>query len=82
MADRTEVRRSNNAGVVEDVGKNVPDLLPSDELLGSSWAEILAMPDTFAEFTVVPSSKLIKRPIRLAFEQPNGAGCNNGTEID
>jgi NADPH:quinone reductase-like Zn-dependent oxidoreductase len=66
---RTPVRGTDAAGVVEAVGTNVTDLRPGDEVFGSSWAGALATPGTFAEFTIVPASQLIKKPTRLAFEQ-------------
>ena len=65
----TPVRGTDVAGVVEAVGKNVTDLQPGDEVFGSSWADTLATPGTFAEFTVVPASQLIKKPARLTFEE-------------
>src|ERR671919_838877 len=66
---RTQVRGTDVAGVVEAVGTNVTDLQPGDEVFGSSWAGALATPGTFAEFTVVPASQLIKKPAGLAFEE-------------
>src|ERR687891_1677593 len=66
---RTPVRGTDVAGVVEAVGANVTDLRPGDEVFGSSWGNTLAMPGTFAEFTVVPASQLIKKPTGLAFEE-------------
>ena len=65
----TPVRGTDIAGVVEAVGKNVTDLQPGDEVFGSSWADTLATPGTFAEFTVAPASQLIKKPVRLTFEE-------------
>ena len=44
-------------------------LRPGDEVFGSSWADTLATPGTFAEFTVAPASQLIKKPARLTFEE-------------
>ena len=38
-------------------------------MFGSSWADTLATLGTFAEFTVAPASKLIKKPVRLTFEE-------------
>ena len=64
----TPVRGTDIAGVVEAVGKNVSDLQPGDEVFGSSWADTLATPGTFAEFTVAPASQLIKKPVGLTFE--------------
>ena len=65
----TPVRGTDVAGVVEAVGKNVTDLQPGDEVFGSSWADTLATQGTFAEFTVTPASQLIKKPVRLTFEE-------------
>ena len=65
----TPVRGTDIAGVVEAVGKNVADLQPGDEVFGSSWADTLATPGTFAEFTVAPASKLIKKSGGLSFEE-------------
>jgi NADPH:quinone reductase-like Zn-dependent oxidoreductase len=66
---RTPVRGTDVAGVVEAAGKDVTDLQPGDEVFGSSWADALATSGTFAEFTVVPASKLIKKPVGLTFEE-------------
>jgi NADPH:quinone reductase-like Zn-dependent oxidoreductase len=66
---RMPVRGTDVAGVVEAVGKNVTDLRPGDEMFGSSWAGALATPGTFAEFTAVPASQLIKKPTGLTFEE-------------
>ena len=65
----TPVRGTDVAGVVEAVGASVTELQPGDEVFGSSWADTLATPGTFAEFTVAPASKLIKKPARLTFEE-------------
>ena len=66
----TPVRGTDVAGVVEAVGRNVTDHQPGDEVFGSSWADTLAnRAGAFAEFTVVPASKLIKKPVRLSFEE-------------
>ena len=65
----TPVRGTDVAGVVEAVGNNVTDLHPGDEVFGSSWADTLATQGTFAEFTVALASQLIKKPVRLTFEE-------------
>ena len=65
----TPVRGTDVAGVVEAVGNNVTDLHPGDEVFGSSWADTLATEGTFAEFTVALASQLIKKPVRLTFEE-------------
>ena len=66
---RTAVRGSDVAGVVDRVGTNVTDLRPGDGVFGSSWAGALAAPGTFAEFTAVPASQLVKKPAGLSFEE-------------
>jgi NADPH:quinone reductase-like Zn-dependent oxidoreductase len=66
---RTPVRGTDVAGVVEAVGTNVTDVRPGDEVFGSSWAGALATPGTFAEFTAVPASQLIKKPTGLTSEE-------------
>ncbi len=66
---RTRVRGTDVAGVVEEVGKDVTDLQPGDEVFGSSWAGTLATAGTFAELTVVPASQLVKKPVGLSFEE-------------
>jgi NADPH:quinone reductase-like Zn-dependent oxidoreductase len=69
MGPSTRVRGSDVAGVVEAVGRNVTDLKHGDEVFGSAWADTLATAGTFAEFTVVPASQLIKKPAGLTFEE-------------
>jgi NADPH:quinone reductase-like Zn-dependent oxidoreductase len=66
---RTPVRGTDVAGVVEAVGKNVTDLQAGDEVFGSSWSNALTNSGTFAEFTVVPASQLIRKPVGLTFEE-------------
>ena len=66
---RAPVRGTDVAGVVEAVGATVTDLRPGDEVFGSSWAGARATPGTFAEFTTVPASQLIKKPAGLTFEE-------------
>jgi NADPH:quinone reductase-like Zn-dependent oxidoreductase len=66
---RTLVRGTDIAGVVAEVGDNVTDLEPGDEVFGSAWADSLATAGTFAEYTVAPASKLIRKPAALSFEE-------------
>ena len=63
------MRGTDVAGVVEAVGRNVTDLQPGDEVFGSAWADTLATTGTFAEFTVAPASRLIKKPAKLHFDE-------------
>ena len=77
----TPVRGTDIAGVVEAVGENVTDLQPGDEVFGSSWADSLATPGTFAEFTVAPASQLIKKPGRLSFEEAGGSVMSGLTAL-
>lgn len=63
------VRGSDVAGTVEAVGPNVTDLQPGDEVLGSLWGSENGSPaGTFAQYTVVPASQLVKKPAGLSFE--------------
>ena len=77
----TPVRGTDVAGVVEAVGRTVTDLQPGDEVFGSSWADTLATPGTFAEFTVVPASKLIKKPVGLTFEDAGASAMSGLTAL-
>ena len=77
----TPVRGTDVAGVVEAVGMNVTDLQPGDEVFGSSWADTLATTGTFSEFTVVPASKLIKKPVCLTFEEAAGSVMSGLTAL-
>jgi NADPH:quinone reductase-like Zn-dependent oxidoreductase len=63
------VRGTDVAGVVEAVGTNVNDLQPGDEVFGSLWDSTLTSNGTFAEFTAVPASRLVKKPASLTFEE-------------
>ena len=77
----TPVRGTDIAGVVEAVGKNVTDLRAGDEVFGSSWADTLATPGTFAELTVAPASKLIKKPVTLTFEEAGASPMSGLTAL-
>ncbi|HZA85720.1 MAG TPA: NAD(P)-dependent alcohol dehydrogenase [Acidimicrobiales bacterium] len=63
----TPVRGTDVAGVVEAVGTNVTDLQPGDEVFGSLWDDTPL--GTFAEFTVAPASRLIKKPATVSFKE-------------
>ena len=76
---RTPVRGTDVAGIVEAVGTNVTDLRPGDEVFGSSWAGALTTPGTFAKFTAVPASQLIKKPAGLTSESSPDARWSSAT---
>jgi NADPH:quinone reductase-like Zn-dependent oxidoreductase len=67
----TAVRGTDVAGVVEEVGSEVTDLRPGDEVFGSLWehARMLHPRGTFAELTVAPASQVIEKPAGLSFEE-------------
>jgi NADPH:quinone reductase-like Zn-dependent oxidoreductase len=57
------VRGSDVAGVVEAVGGRVTDLVPGDEVLGSTWF----LAGAFAQYVAVPAAQLVKKPAGLTF---------------
>ncbi len=59
---RTPTRGSDLAGVVVEVGRDVTDLEPGDEVFGSSWADSLATPGTFCEYAAAPAETLVRKP--------------------
>jgi NADPH:quinone reductase-like Zn-dependent oxidoreductase len=64
------VRGSDVAGVVEAVGRDVTDLRPGDEVLGSLWgSSIGSRAGTFAQYTIAPASQLVTKPAGLSFEE-------------
>lgn len=66
----TPVRGTDVAGVVEAVGRDVVDLRPGDEVFGSVWDnQPVQRAGTFAEFTVAPSTQVIRKPARVGFEE-------------
>jgi NADPH:quinone reductase-like Zn-dependent oxidoreductase len=73
---RVGVPGTDVAGVVEAVGSNVADLAPGDEVFGSAWGGSRSTSGAFAELTVAPASKLIRKPTGLPFE--DAAGSANG----
>ncbi|WP_194916789.1 NAD(P)-dependent alcohol dehydrogenase [Catenulispora rubra] len=64
------IRGSDVAGMVEAVGQGVTDLQAGDEVFGSLWGSAnSSKPGTFAQYTVVPASQLVKKPAGLSFEE-------------
>ena len=61
---------SDVAGVVEEVGANVQHVKPGDEVFGSSGDDILG---AFAEYAIVPSGRLIKKPKEMTMAQAAGS---------
>ena len=57
------VSGSDVAGVVEAVGGRVTDLVPGDEVLGSTWF----LAGAFAQYVAVPAAQLVKKPAGLTF---------------
>jgi NADPH:quinone reductase-like Zn-dependent oxidoreductase len=60
---RRAVRGSDVAGVVEAAGERVTDLVPGDEVLGSTWLKGGA----FAQYVAMPAAQLVKKPAGLTF---------------
>jgi NADPH:quinone reductase-like Zn-dependent oxidoreductase len=62
------------AGVVEDVGANVTDLRPGDEVMGT-------VEGSFAELAVGTTEKLVRKPARLSFEEAAAAPISGLTAL-
>ncbi len=77
------VRGTDVAGVVEDVGTEVTDLRPGDEVFGSLWenARMMHPPGTFAELTVAPATQVIEKPAGLSFEEAGAAVMSGLTAL-
>jgi NADPH:quinone reductase-like Zn-dependent oxidoreductase len=78
---RTRVRGTDVAGIVQAVGSNVTDLASGDEVFGSAWGGSLTTTGAFAELTVAPASKLIKKPAGLTFEEAAGSVMSGVTAL-
>ena len=75
------VRGGDVAGVVEAVGRDVTDLRPGDEVLGSLWgSRIGSQAGTFAHYTIAPASQLVTKPAGLSFEEAAASVMTGLTE--
>jgi NADPH:quinone reductase-like Zn-dependent oxidoreductase len=59
---KERVRGWDVAGTVEAVGANVTGFQPGDEVMGVA-------PGSFAEYAIARADKLVRKPVRLTFEQ-------------
>jgi NADPH:quinone reductase-like Zn-dependent oxidoreductase len=62
------VRGTDLAGVVEAVGRNVTDLHPGDAVFGSTWNGSSRTVGTFADYTVAPAARVVRKPASVSFE--------------
>src|SRR5215469_12112014 len=66
---RQPLRGSDVAWIVAAVGPQVTDLQTGNEVFGSLWGSTArTRSGTFAEYTVVPGSQLVRKPAALSFE--------------
>lgn len=79
---KTPVRGTDVSGIVEAIGENVTDLRPGDEVFGSAWTGDLGTVGTFAEFTVAPASRLIRKPAWLTFEEAAASVMSGVTALN
>jgi NADPH:quinone reductase-like Zn-dependent oxidoreductase len=61
------IRGADLAGVVEDVGADVTQLRPGDEVFGTGKG-------TFAEFATAPARSLVRKPAQLSFPEAATVG--------
>jgi NADPH:quinone reductase-like Zn-dependent oxidoreductase len=69
------IRGWDVAGTVEAVGAAVTEFRPGDEVMGT------AERGAFAELTVAPAAKLVRKPERLTFEQAAAVPVSGTTAI-
>jgi len=72
---KTRIRGWDVAGTVEAVGPSVTEFAPGDEVMGT------AERGSFAELTVAPANKLVRKPGRLTFEQAAAVPVSGTTAI-
>ncbi len=72
---KIRIRGWDVAGTVEAVGSAVTEFGPSDEVMGT------AERGSFAELTVAPVEKLVRKPGRLSFEQAAAVPISGTTAI-
>ena len=72
---KIRIRGWDVAGTVEAVGSAVTEFEPGDEVMGN------AERGSFAELTVAPADKLVRKPERLTFEQAAAVPISGTTAI-
>src|ERR687887_1003988 len=72
---KVRIRGWDVAGIVEKVGSSVTEFKPGDEVMGE------AQRGSFAELTVAPADKLVRKPSRLSFEQAAAVPVSGVTAI-
>jgi NADPH:quinone reductase-like Zn-dependent oxidoreductase len=72
---KVRIRGWDVAGTVEEVGSAVTEFRPGDEVMGE------AQRGSFAELTVAPADKLVRKPSRLSFEQAAAVPVSGTTAI-
>jgi NADPH:quinone reductase-like Zn-dependent oxidoreductase len=78
---KSPVRGTDFAGVVEAVGPKVTDLQTGDEVFGSAWTGSMATVGTYAELTVAPAQRMIRKPAALTFEEAAGSVMSGITAL-
>jgi NADPH:quinone reductase-like Zn-dependent oxidoreductase len=72
---KIRIRGWDVSGTVEAVGSAVTEFTPGDEVMGE------AQRGSFAELTVAPADKLVRKPERLSFEQAAAVPVSGTTAI-
>jgi NADPH:quinone reductase-like Zn-dependent oxidoreductase len=79
---KAAVRGSDVAGTVEEVGTDVTDLRPGDEVFGSLWGNSIgAGGGTFAELAAVPAARLVRKPAGIGFDEAGAAAMSGLTAL-
>ena len=79
----TQVRGTDIAGVIEEVGASVEEFEPGDPVLGSLWDanQRSHPPGTFAEYTVVTATRIIKKPDSITWQEAGSSPLSGLTAL-
>lgn len=78
---RTPIRGSDLAGTVVEVGRDVTDLAPGDEVFGAARADTMATPGAFCEYAVAPAASLVAKPEGVSWVDAGASAMSGITAL-